>query len=56
MTVAPEILQELPAGFEDLGVEQAVRILLRTVLGQHTNYHELRLRHGELVRWIETDE
>lgn len=53
--MAPETLATLPADFETLSVEDALKTLLRAVLGDREAYFELRTRHGELVRWIEED-
>lgn len=55
MSISPGILSQLPEGFADLPVEDAVRLLLQNVISDHDTYFDLRRRHLELVNWIEQE-
>ena len=55
MQEAPANLSMLPADFDQLPVEDAVRILLQSVIQHHDTYFDLRSRHKALVEWIEDE-
>ena len=56
MEEPPTVLEVLPDGFDQLPVDEAIRTLLRAVVDDRETYFELRVRHSELVRWIEAEE
>lgn len=55
MAVGPETLSTLPSDFGAQPIDQALKTLLRAVLGDRAAYFELSRRHAELARWIEED-
>jgi len=55
MVKPPTALPTLPDDFMEMPVEQALEVLLRTVIRHHELFYELRRRNLTLIEWIEEE-